>query len=112
MRGSDAARSTPTAPPMLWPAYAIRVDAPALERVDDAAEVFHLLGGTRSSKRPSEPPLPANDTRSDARPAADSASASATSQGRSLCAVTPWASTTMRAGRGRVDRSSPRRARR
>ena len=98
MRGSTDARITPTAPPMLWPAYAIVPTPQATSASIDAAEVAHFLGGDGLLEAAFRLPLPANDTRSEASPASDSASASAMSSGRSLCAVTPCAMTTTASG--------------
>ena len=55
MRGSTEARITPTAPPMLWPAYAILPTPHSTSASMTLPRSPTSLLGTASSKRPSEP---------------------------------------------------------
>ena len=87
MRSSRAARSTPTAPPMLWPTYATRRSSSMASSTEPRSSTS--LVTFESSKRPSESPLPEKAMRSEAIPRSCRRSESATDQGLTRSEVRP-----------------------
>ena len=93
MRGSDGGAEHADGAAHAVPRVRRSLDTPPFSASSTLPRSATSFVGVTSSKRPSDAPLPANETSTDAMPAPASA-ASSVCQGRSQCDVTPWPITT------------------